>query len=450
MTQGEITQKIKPEIKEEPSPPDQKPEFTAAVGLSRLWDAYEAGREVAQDLLKQMGDKEPDVVLLFSTIHYKHHGGFKKLLKGIHEILPKKTRLIGGTVTGFIIQQGCFTRGVTLQGIYYSDMDFSIAVGHNTKRNPKKAANDCIKQIKGELSESKYHNLFIYEIISGTKIPEIPGMGIKRVIKSEKIAALFNLMSDFSLKILQKGVGREDEILPLLVEAFPDAYLIGGSSFDDYNLIENYQFVDNTLLTNALILLAIKSNLTQSVNTTYGLQETNKTFVVTKTTGHGRTITEIDNKPANKGWLDAMDWPEDVLDEKIHRKTFYCPVGFIHKGILHPNVPAFFWGKSILCGYNVKEPNHRVFIASGRSLIDSVEENMIKIKNKNNLAVFIVSCAVRLGGLGSKIFNVREKIIDSIGDTPFVCIYVTGEDTYSPEVGERHVNESFNVASLYY
>ena len=35
------------------------PEFKAAVGMSREWDAYGAGVEVAQDTLQKLGDK-PD------------------------------------------------------------------------------------------------------------------------------------------------------------------------------------------------------------------------------------------------------------------------------------------------------------------------------------------------------------------------------------------------------
>ena len=92
-------------------------EFSAAVGLSREWDARKAGREVASDALAKLNGKKPDVFILFSTIHYEKYGGFKEFLAGIWEILPKGTPLVGGTVAGFINNQGCFTRGASALAI---------------------------------------------------------------------------------------------------------------------------------------------------------------------------------------------------------------------------------------------------------------------------------------------------------------------------------------------
>jgi hypothetical protein len=115
--------------------PASKPEFKAAVGLSRKWDAREAGREVAIDTLNRLGKGvKPDFFLLFATIHYEKHGGFKEFLKGVWEILPEGTPLIGGTVAGFINPQGCYTRGATALAVNYPNMDVAIGIGHNTKR----------------------------------------------------------------------------------------------------------------------------------------------------------------------------------------------------------------------------------------------------------------------------------------------------------------------------
>ncbi len=87
-----------------------EPKFEAAVGMSRKWDAREAGREVAETAIQKLS-RPPDFFLLFSTIHYEKHGGFQEFLNGVWEVLPKGTPLIGGTVAGFInhrvaIQEG--------------------------------------------------------------------------------------------------------------------------------------------------------------------------------------------------------------------------------------------------------------------------------------------------------------------------------------------------------
>ena len=70
-------------------------ELKAGVGLSRKWDAREAGREVAETALEKLDGEKPKFFLLFSTIHYENYGGFQELLNGVWEVLPDGTPLIG-------------------------------------------------------------------------------------------------------------------------------------------------------------------------------------------------------------------------------------------------------------------------------------------------------------------------------------------------------------------
>ena len=116
----------------------KKAEFEAAVGMSRKWDAREAGREVARSAIEKLS-RPPSFFLLFSTIHYEKHGGFQEFLNGVWDVLPKGTPLIGGTVAGFMNNYGCFTRGATSIAIESTDIKILSGIAHNTKRYPKKA-----------------------------------------------------------------------------------------------------------------------------------------------------------------------------------------------------------------------------------------------------------------------------------------------------------------------
>ena len=89
-----------------------EPKLEATIGMSRKWDAREAGREVARTAIKDL-NHPPTFFLLLSTIHYEKHGGFQEFLNGAWDVLPEGTPLIGGTVAGFINPHGCFTRGAT-------------------------------------------------------------------------------------------------------------------------------------------------------------------------------------------------------------------------------------------------------------------------------------------------------------------------------------------------
>ena len=155
---------------------EKNSEFKAAVGLSQKWDAYDAGREVVIDTLNKLGEGvEPKFFIIFSTIHYKEHGGFKKLLEGARDVLPEGIPLIGGTIQGFIIPQGCFVRGVAALAVYYPQMDVAVGFGKNTRRNPKHAAMECIKMIKPTLDKSQFENGFLYNMISDTIVGLITG-----------------------------------------------------------------------------------------------------------------------------------------------------------------------------------------------------------------------------------------------------------------------------------
>ncbi|PNX48255.1 MAG: hypothetical protein BV459_02695, partial [Thermoplasmata archaeon M11B2D] len=163
--------------------------FEAAVGMSRKWDAREAGREVAETAIKKLS-RPPDFFLLFSTIHYEKHGGFQEFLNGVWDVLPKGTPLVGGTVAGFMNPEGCYTRGATAMAVSYPNMNVAVGFGKNTKRNPLTAARKCAKMLKEGLKESSYQNKFIMTIISGGLGPQILGMGRKKVIRgaTSKIA----------------------------------------------------------------------------------------------------------------------------------------------------------------------------------------------------------------------------------------------------------------------
>ncbi|MEM0466983.1 MAG: hypothetical protein QXX20_05230 [Candidatus Thermoplasmatota archaeon] len=82
---------------------------------------------------------------MFSTIHYEKHGGFQEFLNGVWEVLREGTPLVGGTVAGFMNNYGCYTHGATALAVSYPYMDVAVGYGRNTKRNPKKAARQYVK-----------------------------------------------------------------------------------------------------------------------------------------------------------------------------------------------------------------------------------------------------------------------------------------------------------------
>jgi len=229
--------------------------FSVSMGMSRKWDAHEAGREVTRKVIEKL-KSPPNFFLLFSSIHYQKKGGFEELLKGVWDILPQGTPLIGGSVAGFINNFGCFSRGVTALSVSYPNMDVSIGYGENTKRNPRNAAMNCMSHIANELKKSDYKNPFLLDIISSGIVPQLPGMERKKVIKSKMTSFVASKGLGFSLKYLQKGAGRDEEILDYLInknKSDGEEYkILSGSATDDVNQLKNFQFYNDKILTNSM------------------------------------------------------------------------------------------------------------------------------------------------------------------------------------------------------
>jgi hypothetical protein len=426
----------------------EKPEFKAAVGMSRKWDAREAGREVARDTLEKLG-KDPDFFLLFSTIHYEKHGGFQELLNGVWDILPKGTPLIGGTVAGFINPQGCWTRGTTALAVNYPNMDIATGIGHNTKRNPQKAAKECAQMIKERLKNTKYSTKFLYELVSGSSIVDIPGIRKRRVLTGKIFDYLGRILSYNLLPLFQKGTGREEEVLSELSSHLTDYHILGGSAIDYPDMLENYLFFNNKVHTNSIVSLGIALDTGVDLNTTYGLTNSKRRLTVTKLGADRKTLIEINGKPALEGYLSTIGMSKEYMDERLHRRTFFTPFGYTKNNVIFPNVIGLCFGNNIIVGYRVMDTNLELFLASGKSLIKSVDDNLDKFRNKQILFSLIVSCAARLETLGSHISTTRKKLLDFFGDKSFLLIYAGGEDVYTPPDDIRHMNESFNVACFY-
>jgi hypothetical protein len=231
-----------------------------SIGLSRKWDAREAGREVAKSAIKNL-KKPPSFFLLFSTIHYKDHGGFQKFLNGVWEVLPKGTPLIGGTVACFMNNYGCYARGATALAVSYLNMDISVGLGKHTKLNPKNAAKICSNYIKSGLKNSKYSNKLLINIISAPTVPKLPMLGRNNFIKSRFFGWMASNIGVRLFSLFGHGLGKEDDLIDELTKLLPDYYFIGGSSVDSGKYLNNYQFIEDQVFTNSVVALGCKIDL---------------------------------------------------------------------------------------------------------------------------------------------------------------------------------------------
>jgi hypothetical protein len=423
-------------------------EFEVSVGMTRQWEAREAGREVARETIKKLS-KPPNFFLLFTTFHYEKNGGFQEFLNGVWDVLPKGTPLIGGTVRGFSNNYGCYTRGSTALAISSSAMDVVIGYGRNTKRSPIKAARQCATMVERGLRNSNYENKFLFNLISASELPDMPPFNKKKIIRKGLTIKLFSKLFGFSQYVLQKGAGRDDEVVKEMIRQLPDYSMLGGGTIDDGPNLRNFQFFNDKVLKNSIVTLGIKTRHPLDVKTTHNMKKTDIEFTITKMSKDGRIIREIDGKPAASELQRLLKWPDDFLnDETWYKTTYYYPIGFHSddkKNGFEPKIIGTIYGDSLVTVISSKERKGCILTIDGRNLLKAIDDNLESFTFAPQFGL-ISSCTTRLETLGDMIYDERERIMKYLGGNPFIEFYVGGESTYSPEKGLTIANISFNSA----
>ena len=420
--------------------------FKYAIGSSSNWDPSIAAEESIKEALEHITDK-PSFILFFSTIHYEKNRGFNKILKMIYQKVPPKTPLIGSTVAGFLNKKGVHTRGITILVAYSNEIEISLGLGKNTKRNPIKAAQDCATAIKK--NEGKLKNKIIINFTSGPTKPNFPLIGKKWVIKSGILGSLSVPLMDFSTKYLQLGYGREEEVLREITKLLPEYSLIGGSASDDNQVMRNYVFYNNSILKNSIACLSFSTNLNIDLFTVNGLINTGKELTINKMDNKGRIIFKINNKAASTAFVEALGLSENQIDESLHRKTWFYPLAYVNEDKkICPAAAGAFLDKAFAFSYGVESNKLNLMLFSGKEMLRETQETLEKIRLKKPKFIFSVSCCSWIETLGRKLYKIHDLMNNSFKDTPFLVVYALGEELKENNKKPCHLNESFNFLTL--
>jgi hypothetical protein len=424
-----------------------KKKCNAVIGTTRKFNAKEAGTHLGETLRHQL-EEVPDFVVLFSTIHYMKRGGFKSFLQGFYSVFPEDVKLVGGTVRGFVNNDGCYARGATALAVSSSEMNVAIGIGHNTKRDPQKAAKQCAVELQNELGTSNFKNGFLLNIIAGAELPNIPPIGTKKIIKPGVTSKTLLKMFSVSQKTFQMGAARDEEILEEMVSLMPKYSMLSGGTLDDGPGFQNFQFYNQHVVKNSIVSLGLKTNRNVFVKSTLNMKKTPIEFEITKTSKDKRVIHEINGKPALKELLRLLDWPIEILNEETWlQTTFYFPIGSQtvtnSKNNDSAHVIGVILGNSLVLTCKLIGSRATILTIDGKGLLDAIDENL-KYIDFNPYFGLISSCITRFETLGYNMYDVREKVQTYMKQRPFIVFYVGGESTYSESTGLNYSNISFN------
>jgi hypothetical protein len=422
-----------------------------SIGFSRKWDAREAGREVARITIKKL-NQPPTFFLLFSTIHYKDHGGFQELLNGVWDVLPKGTPLIGGTVAGFINNYGCYARGATALAISYPNMDVAVGLGRYTKLNPKSAGAKCAKMIKEKLNKSKYNKKFFINVISGPKLPKLPRVGPVNIIESKFFGYFFSRIGLRIFPYFGYSIGKEEDVLYRMSKLMPDYYFIGCTSADDGRFLADCQFSGENVFSNSIVALGFSLDLPMKIDSIIGLHQTNKKFKITKTSFGGRLITKIEHKPA-KDYLYryALNLSEEQI-KKIgafyYKLSYHFPMTFEEDTNNTSGVGAVI-GQDLLLGHKVKGKHVILLSVTGKEAINNIEK-LLPRDTSNISFMFMFSSAIYNFILGDKTFDIKEKLDEKLQEIPYLMVQPMIENIKHPNHDPYIRVYSLNTLSLRY
>ncbi len=403
------------------------------------------GIEAAEEIIKGINKRQPKLVLLFSTIHYKNE--FEEILKCFRDKIPD-VLLAGGTVAGFMNQEGCFTMGMAAL-VFYGNITALCSVGKDVKRDPKKAAEECMQETIKKMKKLKlYKNKFIFLFTSGPTMPSFPGIGRKFIIRSGALASIADKMIELSTKNFQQGFGREEEVQKYVSETFKDLYIFSASSSDDNKVKENYQFlIENNkiqILTNSTILtfFSFKNDLDMKVSHGYKPID-NKIMEITSSLFGNKIIKTIDNKPSFDIFKEKLKINVDIPDSQLHRKTWFFPFGFVMgKNKITPAAVGGIVKNSFWFSYGADSNKLCILTASGKNIID----NFLRIFDKSAKFVFGVSCCGNIETLGKEVYALQDKLRKT--QTPFFVIFSLGEGFHAPNENPLFYNESNILVSF--
>jgi hypothetical protein len=326
-------------------------------------------------------------------------------------------------------------------------MDISIGIGHDTKKNPKKAANECGMMIKNNI-HSNYPNKLLFILTSGSIVPTFPGIGARRVYKTKIPSSVVSKLLKTSLKYNQKGVGREEIINEEISKILPDFNIIGGSSIDDNKMEKNYQFVEKDVVTNSVVCLSIETDRKLSLDSQVGVEKTGKYFNI-QTASQKYIINKIDGKPATKTLFKYLNWPDALMDERLHRRTFFYPLLFEIDDEVFPEVIGVLVGNSIACGFDIKSDMLCLGQSSRKILLNSIKQGLNNItKESKPIFSLVIYCSSFLETLGRDFYEVQKIFRDTYNEVPFLLIATGGEDFKVPDKILKHSNETINTAAF--
>ena len=388
------------------------------TGFSSHKDPLLAGKIAATSAQKQIRQQKADIVLVFSSIHYKD----KRLLEGISSVFGKDVNILG--CSGFAVIDGSdiYRYGVVVMAIHSLKIKFGIGrVDQINKDNPRESGEQFAHAALKNLSA-----------------------------KTREIGIIF------SDGLVEKGSELLSGIKDTWGKSFP---IIGASAADNFTFTKTYQYFNREVLNNALIGTILSGEGVYGYGLRHGWHPLGRPHTVTHSTGN--IVRRIENKPAINIYTDYFKKTAQEIKSMLTQIGILYPLGIYVPGeeeyLLRNPIRVDNEG-GLVCQGDVPEASQiRLMMGTKDSALQAAKQAAWEAKNaiKNNtlLGAIIFESVSRMKLLGYRIKEEISIIKNILGENTHcigVCTFGEQAPLKSLEYhGESHFhNETVAVLTI--
>jgi hypothetical protein len=392
----------------------------AGVGTSHHHNPNVAGREAAEQGLRNAGIAKPDFVFMFASIGYDQHS----LVRAVRE------------TTGGAPLSGCSAEG-TIDGDNADESNFSVVVTVISS-DELQWTNGLAKGLRGD-------SRAVGQRVAQDLLPHLSTDTIGLFVFPD---GLIDYLDDFFAG-LEENLPRE-RFLPLW----------GGGAGNNFNLEEStYQYCDDEVVSNGVAYALLSGEAQASWAISHGMVPIGGERKVTRS--QGNVIYEIDGKPAievlkeylpEQALANDRDWMPYAISLAL---IFEAPSYMKDEEYVVRGVPAVRMADgSITVQTEVKEGTSIWFSSRDKEKISTRFDQMAgqikeQLGDEKPKLVFQFECLTR----GKMMFREQEKqeilrrFRQSVGpDVPWVGFYTIGEIGPVEKHNDRHLYTSVVIA----
>jgi hypothetical protein len=210
--------------------------------------------------------------------------------------------------------------------------------------------------------------------------------------------------------------------------------LVGGCAGDHLTYVRTYQFLNDEILSDAAIGIALGSGSPLGVGIAHGWRKTGKAMIVTRSQD-GR-VYELDGEPALDVLLRRFGLDESIVDddEAFREALFLHPLGLSRRTgedirVIHG---ADRTDRSLICLADVPQGALAWHMESDQdALIEGAGEACAQaidgLGGRDPLGVLVFDCAARRITIGDALDREISVIGKVLGDVPYGGFYTNGE-----------------------